>query len=285
MGYIVPLYDPLRILEEAAVLDNVLGGRLELGLVSGIAPDYFGPYGADYQNRRAITQEALALVKTAFSSPGPFSFNGEYHSYQNLQLSVRPLQTPHPPIWIESRDPKTLELLAREGVHTGYVFFTPKDEVAPRYREYLRLWQEAGHAGRPNTSYWTLVYVDETDELAMERVGPHITHTFTQVFGVREVNGTLVPQLAENAERRGEHAAAEIARHVTDVEYLVDHNLIFVGSPATVARNIRRAADEGMINTILCEMNFGSMSGEEIRRSITLFGTQVIPALRDYEPF
>ncbi len=76
MGYIVPLYDPLRIAEEAAVLDNVLGGRLELGLVSGIAPDYFGPYHADFQNRRAITNEALSFVKTALGADGRFSFNG-----------------------------------------------------------------------------------------------------------------------------------------------------------------------------------------------------------------
>jgi len=285
MGYIVPLYDPLRIAEEAAVLDNVLDGRLELGLVSGIAPDYFTPYGADYENRRAITEEALQFIKTAFATDGRFSFDGRFHQYENLQLSVRPLQKPHPPLWIESRDPKTLEFLAAEGVHTGYVFFTPKDEVAPRYRQYLRLWQQAGHAEKPNTSYWTLVYVDETDELARERALPHFNYTFTKVFGVREINGALVPQLAANAERRGEHRSAEIARHVTDVDYLIDHNLAFVGSPATVAKQIRQAAEEGMFNTVLCEMNYGAMSDEEVRRSITLFGTQVIPALRDYEPF
>jgi alkanesulfonate monooxygenase SsuD/methylene tetrahydromethanopterin reductase-like flavin-dependent oxidoreductase (luciferase family) len=285
MGYIVPLYDPLRILEEAAVLDNVLGGRLELGLVSGIAPDYFGPYKADFENRRAMTNEALSLVKTAFASEGPFTFEGEFHQYRDLQLSVKPLQKPHPPIWIESRDPATLELLAREAVHTGYVFFTPREQVAPRYREYLRLWQQAGHAERPNTSYWTLVYVDESDELALERARPHFLHAFTKVFGVREVNGVLTPQLAENAERRGDHAGAEIARHVTDLDYLLERNLVFVGSPATVARNMRRAAEEGMINTMLCELNFGAMGDEDLKRSIRLFGTQVIPALRAFEPF
>ncbi len=285
MGYIVPLYDPLRIVEEAAVLDNVMGGRLELGLVSGIAPDYFEPYKADFQNRRAITHEALSFVKTAFSAEGRFSFEGEFHQYHDLQLSVRPLQKPHPPIWIESRDPQTLELLAREGVHTGYVFFAPRQEIAPRYREYLRLWQQAGHPDKPNTSYWTLVYVDETDEIAIEKARPHFVHAFSSVFGVREVDGVLKPMLAENAERRGDFAAAEIARHLTEVDYLLDRNLVFVGSPETVARNIRRAAEEGMFNTLLCELNFGAMSDEDLTRSITLFGTQVIPALRAVEPF
>ena len=145
MGYIVPLYDPLRIAEEAATLDNVSNGRLELGLVSGILPDFFGPYGADFQNRRAIANEGLALVKTALTSQGAFSFEGTFHQYKNVTLSVTPLQKPHPPLWMQSRDADTLELLAKEGVHTGYLFFLPREETAPRYREYLKLWQQAGH--------------------------------------------------------------------------------------------------------------------------------------------
>lgn len=285
MGYIVPLYDPLRIVEEAAVLDNVLGGRLELGLVSGIAPEYFAPYRADYQNRRGITHEALRLMKTAFGTTGSFSFEGEFHQYSGVRLSVKPLQKPHPPMWIESRDPPTLELLAREGIHTGYVFFLPRQDVAPRYREYVNLWQRAGHPGKPNTSYWALAYVDETDEAAMDHARPHFKHAFTKVFGVREIDGVLRPTLAENAERRGDSGSAEIARHVSDVDWLVEHNLAFVGSPATVARNIRRAAEEGMFNTLLCEMNYGAMTDQEVERSIHLFGAEVIPALRDFETF
>ena len=104
MGNIAPLYDPLRIAEDAAVLDNVLHGRLELGIVSGIVPDFFGPYRADFQNRRALTHEALMLLKHALSSEGAFSFTGETRQYQNVTLGVKPLQKPHPPMWIHSRD-------------------------------------------------------------------------------------------------------------------------------------------------------------------------------------
>nr|NIO09346.1 LLM class flavin-dependent oxidoreductase [Deltaproteobacteria bacterium] len=94
MGYVVPLYDPLRIAEEAAALDNVTNGRLELGLVSGIIPDFFWPYKADFQNRRDIANEGMALVKTALSSQGPFNFEGKYHQYKNVDLSLKPLQKP-----------------------------------------------------------------------------------------------------------------------------------------------------------------------------------------------
>src|SRR4051794_5486626 len=105
MGYIVPLYDPLRIVEEAGVLDQVLNGRLELGLVSGITPDYFTHYQADFPNPPALTHEGLGILKAAFTSEGPFSYDGAFHQYTDVTLSVRPLQQPHPPMWIQSRDP------------------------------------------------------------------------------------------------------------------------------------------------------------------------------------
>jgi alkanesulfonate monooxygenase SsuD/methylene tetrahydromethanopterin reductase-like flavin-dependent oxidoreductase (luciferase family) len=285
MGYVVPLYDPLRIAEDAAVLDNVLNGRLELGLVSGIVPDFFGPYGADFKNRRVLGHEAVALVKRALSTRGAFSFEGSFHQYQNVTLSVQPLQKPHPPLWMHSRDADTLEILAREGVNTGYLFLVPRREVAPRYREYLRLWKEAGHREKPNIGYWILVYVDETDDKAVERARGYFTHCFTRVFGTRADGGIGYLRLAENFAKRGDPGGAEIARHAVDLAYLLEHNLAFVGSAKTVTEKIKAAAAEGLFNTVLGEFNIGDIAEEDLMRSIRLFGTEVIPALRDFEPY
>jgi len=186
---------------------------------------------------------------------------------------------------MQSRDPETLELLAREGVHTGYLLFVPREEVAPRYREYLRLWGAAGHRQKPNIGYWTLVYVDETDERAVATATPYIIHAFGQVFGFGDTGGINQWELADNYVKRGELGAAEIARNMTNVEYLLKRNVVFVGSPETVTRRIREAAEEGLFNTLFCEFNLGSMSEEELARSIRLFGAEVIPALRGFEPY
>ena len=285
MGNVVPLYDPLRIAEDAAVLDNLANGRFELGLVSGIVPDFFGPYGADFHNRRALTHEALLFLKHALSSDGAFSFTGESRQYQNVTLGVKPLQKPHPPIWIHSRDADTLALLAREGVHTGYLFLVPRNEVAPRYREYLRLWQEAGHKQKPNIGYWVLVYVDDTDEKAVAKAKPYFEHCFTHVFGTRADGGIGYLRLAENHAKRGNPGGAEIARHAIDVEFLRARNLAFVGSPKTVIEQIKSAAAEGLFNTVMAEFNIGAIEEVDLMRSIKLFGSEVLPALRDFEPY
>jgi len=285
MGYVAPLYDPLRIAEDAAVLDNLMNGRLELGLVAGIVPDFFGPYRADFNNRRLLTHEALTFVKQALSSDGAFSFDGPVHQYQNVTLSVKPLQKPHPPLWIHSRDAETLAFLAKEGVHTGYLFLVPRNEVAPRYREYLRLWTQAGHQGKPNIGYWVLIYVDDTDDKAMDKAKQYFTYCFTKVFGTRAEGGIGYQRLAENFMRRNDPGGAEIARHAPDVEYLVERNLAFVGSPKTVMQQIKAAAGEGLFNTVLGEFNSGDIAEQDLMRSIKLFGNEVIPALRNFEPY
>jgi alkanesulfonate monooxygenase SsuD/methylene tetrahydromethanopterin reductase-like flavin-dependent oxidoreductase (luciferase family) len=285
MGFVAPLHNPLRIAEDASVLDNLLHGRLELGLVSGIVPDFFGPYRADFQNRRALANEALAFVKKAFSTDGPFSFEGPFHQYENVTLSVKPVQKPHPPLWMHSRDADTLALLAQEGVHTGYLFLVPRHEVAPRYREYLRLWREAGHERKPNIGYWVLVYVDETDRKAVAKANQYFAYCFTKVFGTRADGGIGYQRLAENFMKRNDPGGAEIASHAADVEYLIGRNLAFVGSPETVVEQIKTAAGEGVFNTVLGEFNIGDIAEEDLMRSIRLFGTKVIPALRGFESY
>ena len=77
MGYIVPLYHPLRLAEEIAIVDQMLGGRMELGLVPGISPDYFRPFGVDYGQRKSPTFEFVDYLRAAFGETQPFSFHGE----------------------------------------------------------------------------------------------------------------------------------------------------------------------------------------------------------------
>ena len=260
--------------------------------MSGISPETFNHYShyldsrtETFEKRRGLTTELISLIKAAFATEGPFNFDGPYHQYQNVKLSVEPVQRPCPPLWMQTRDAETLRFLAQEGVNTGYVLFLPREEAAPRYREYLRLWKEAGHQQRPNIGYWTLVYVDETDELAVQKAAPHISHAFNQVFGVGDAGFETQARLIETFESRGEHGSAEIARNMSNVEYLLERNLVFVGSPETVVRQIRAASAEGMFNSVFAEFNMGWLEEEDLMRSIRLFGTEVMTELRNFEPY
>jgi alkanesulfonate monooxygenase SsuD/methylene tetrahydromethanopterin reductase-like flavin-dependent oxidoreductase (luciferase family) len=275
MGWLAPTHNPLRVVDEVTALDHVTNGRLDVGLVAGYAPHQLGAFGIDYAERRPRTIECYELLKTACASPERFSFEGPFHRYTDVALQVPPLQEPHPPVWIESVDPGTLAYLAREGINTGYVLYMLRDEIAPLYREYLRLWEKAGHARRPDINYWTLVYVDETDDKAWEVAGPHWLHVYEKLHPMT--------MLIESRRQRKEHRGEAWVRGFTDLRFVREHDAALIGSPATVAAKIRQYAREGVFNTLIGEFNFGAMDEDDLMRSIRLFAGEVIPSLRPFD--
>jgi alkanesulfonate monooxygenase SsuD/methylene tetrahydromethanopterin reductase-like flavin-dependent oxidoreductase (luciferase family) len=288
MGHIVPLHNPLRLVEEIAVADQMIGGRLEVGLVPGISPRPFEPFQVDFESRRAVTLEFVDFLRAAFADAPSFSFHGKYHNVDDTKLAVEPLQKPHPPLWIETRDVATLEFCAREGIHVGYFLISPKEQCAPRYRVYLENWKKAGHRGTPNIGYSTVVYVDETDEKALKTALAEAGQAYRGFLPQTDDPAELKRFQEEHAQRyvdRKEHGAAEIALHLLDADWLLAHDLILIGSPDTVAKKLKKIATDGVFNTFFAEFNFGQLGEADLMRSIRLFGTEVMPQLRDFEPF
>jgi alkanesulfonate monooxygenase SsuD/methylene tetrahydromethanopterin reductase-like flavin-dependent oxidoreductase (luciferase family) len=291
MGYVAALYNPVKIAEEAAALDQVLGGRLELGITSGLTPAFFGPYGADFAERKARARECAELLQAAFGPGDRFDFKGEFHRYAGLTLSVPPAQRPHPPLWMPTSDRATLQWLASIGANTSSTMVVPRPALAVLHRHYLNCWRQAGHPAKPDIGYWAPVHVAGTDDEAISRAAPHIIHTLTKTLlsvpgGVAPLPEAEQRQLNASAAPRASGLTTEtILANASDINFLLDHNLVFVGSPATVARRLRAAAAEGMFNTILAEFDLGLMNEADITDSLRLFGTAVAPALRPYQPY
>ena len=191
MGYVFGMHSPMSIVEEVAILDNVLDGRMEIGIVTGNMPEHFEIFGGDWLSRSTTTREGIALLKSAFVTDGSFNFEGPVHRYQDIELHLKPVQKPSPPMWWTSRQPDSLEFMAKEGVHAAYGIFQPRLDMAPVMAGYRRSWRRAGHSQTPNIGYLSQVYVDETDELAVAKAAPHLRHTYDFVYRWR-VTG-LVP--------------------------------------------------------------------------------------------
>jgi alkanesulfonate monooxygenase SsuD/methylene tetrahydromethanopterin reductase-like flavin-dependent oxidoreductase (luciferase family) len=288
MGHVVALHHPVRLLEEIALTDQLTGGRIEVGLVPGILPSYFGPFGADFTGRREVTLEFARFMKAAYSTDGPVTWDGKHIKQSALEISVKPVQRPHPPLWMETRDKATLEFCAREGINTGYFLMFPRAEAKQRYAPYLAGWKANGFAGTPNIAYSTVVYVDETDQraidVALEDAGRAYAGFFSYSDDPAEIRAKQV-EAADYFEQRGDHASAQITLNILDKDYLMENELILIGSPDSVAKKLRRWAEEGSFNTFFGEFNFGNLAEDDLLRSIRLFGTEVMPRLRDYEPF
>ena len=288
MGYIVPLYHPLRLAEEIAIVDQMLGGRMELGLVPGINADYFRPFGLDYSQRKSPTLEFVDYLSAAFGEAQPFSFHGQEFHTDNARISVQPAQLPHPPLWMMSRDPQTLEFCARHAINPGYFLVYPRADAAPRYRKFLADWKATGRAQKPNIAYCSVVYVDESDDKAIETALFRASRAYEGFLKPPKPGETFEERAKEHAKMfvgRGEPGASEIMQHLFDADYLFKHDLVFIGSPQTVAAKIRAAAQAGVFNVFMGEFNFADLPEDALLRSIRLFGEKVIPALSGFEPF
>jgi alkanesulfonate monooxygenase SsuD/methylene tetrahydromethanopterin reductase-like flavin-dependent oxidoreductase (luciferase family) len=288
MGYVVPLYHPLRLAEEIAIVDQMLGGRMEVGLVPGINPDYFKPFGLDFNLRKSPTIEFVDYMRAAYGETQPFSFHGEVHNTQSAVLSVQPMQKPHPPLWMMSRDPQTLEFCAANGINPGYFLVYPRAAATPRYVKFLDDWNKAGWPRKPNIAYCTIVYVDETDEKALDVALARAARAYEGFLPPPQLGETFEQRVREHAKKfigRGEPGASEIMANLFDAGYLMKHELVFIGSPETVATKIHAAAQAGLFNVFMGEFNFADLPETDLLRSIRLFGEKVIPALRGYEPF
>lgn len=287
MGYIVPLYGSLRLAEEIALLDQMLGGRLEVGLVPGINPIYFEPFGLKYDARKGPTLEYVDYLRTAYGEQ-PFSFEGEHHRTTKARLAVMPAQRPHPPLWMQSRDPETLKFCAANGLNTGYFLVYPREDAAPRYRDFIAEWEKYDWGRKPQIAYSTVVYVDESDDKALDKAADLAARAYEGFLDDPQPGQTFEDRVKAFSDRfiaRKEDGAAQIMANIFNRDYLLENDLVFIGSPQTVAEKLQKAAETGFFNTFLGEFNFGDMAEDDLLRSIRLFGEKVMPAVRDYEPF
>src|SRR5581483_10355169 len=94
--YLLPLYNPLRLLEEICMLDQLSGGRLELGVGRGISPYELGYFGVDPAKTRALFDEALAIILAGLTRER-LTYHGRYHHFDDVPIELRPLQRPYPP--------------------------------------------------------------------------------------------------------------------------------------------------------------------------------------------
>ena len=289
MGYIVPLYHPLRLAEEIAIVDQMLGGRMELGLVPGINPDYFRPFGLDYAQRKTPTLEFVDYLCAAFGDKQPFEFHGaDFNTVGPTELAVQPLQKPHPPLWMMSRDPQTLEFCAKNGINPGYFLIYPRKDAAPRYKVFLENWKQAGHARKPKIAYCTVIYVDDTDQKALDVAAFRASRAYEGFLKPAKPGETFEERARAHSAfftGRGEPGASEIMCNLFDQDYLLKNDLVYIGSAKTVAEKLRASAEAGMFNVFLGEFNFSDLPEADMLRSIRLFGEKVMPALRDFEPF
>lgn len=114
--YVLPLRNPAQLAQETAVLDQVCGGRLDVGLGIGHRALEYRAFNIDPRTRGARMEEGLEVLKLAWTTR-PFSYKGRFHTFENIEVTPEPLQQPHPPLWIGATTPRAAERAGRHGAN------------------------------------------------------------------------------------------------------------------------------------------------------------------------
>ena len=260
--YCLPLYHPLRLLEEICMLDQMSGGRLEMGIGRGISPYEVGYYGVDYQQAPAMYREAFELIIQGLAAD-ELHYAGEYYSVDGMTMELKPVQTPHPPLWYGLNTPDGAVWPAENGVNI--VSSEPAQQlraVTDRYRE---TWDAAGKAQSeiPRMGMNRFVYVGETETEArtvIERAYPVWRQSIMALWNRY-------------------NSAPRSVRYVETFAELEALGQGIAGTPEQVAEKMAAQYDAAGINYFLCRFAFGDLTLEESMRSVDLFAERVTPAL------
>ena len=178
LGNILPLRNhPVRVAEEYAMIDCLSNGRLIAGFVRGIPPEYIW-YGVNPEESRGRFEEAYDLIMTAWTQP-VWSHEGKFFQLKDCAIWPRPLQQPHPPIWIAARSAESIEWCVKRHLPTAQVYQTT-GQIEDTFGYYRKVARDEGWEATPDDFILCRhIYIDESDKKAQEVAEPAMRYFFT----------------------------------------------------------------------------------------------------------
>jgi alkanesulfonate monooxygenase SsuD/methylene tetrahydromethanopterin reductase-like flavin-dependent oxidoreductase (luciferase family) len=273
-GAVVPAFNhPLKYAAELAELDCISGGRLDAGFARAFLPDEFEAFGVPLEESRARFEEGIAACIRLWTEEN-VTFHGRFHRWEQVTVLPRPVQQPHPPVWVAAiGTPESFEWAGRMGYHLMFVpYVSDFEQLAGLIRRYRAAWRAAGHPpGRERVAYSAHCYVAESRAAALEGVRP-AWEQYHRVFyeRLRRWVGHPSPQY------RGYDRIAAVVDRFT-FEQMVAERRLFVGTPDEVAEQFAWARELFGEAEPSLQVNFANLSEAEARRTLELLAAHVLP--------
>jgi alkanesulfonate monooxygenase SsuD/methylene tetrahydromethanopterin reductase-like flavin-dependent oxidoreductase (luciferase family) len=262
MVYLLPFHHPLRLIEEVCMLDQMSGGRFELGVGRGVSPIETELFGLDFAQTQAMYHEAFQVLLKGLDTD-ELSFEGKFYRLHNVPMVLRPVQRPHPPLWYGVNNPDNAEWPAANDVNI--VALGPRPIVGPIFSRYCAARRQLGKDASTLYGVGRHVVVADTDEEALaiaRRAYPRWRTSFRWLF-----------------ERHG--VEPRIAAYPPTFDELCQIDNGVAGSPQTVRDFIAAEAETTGPNYFVSRLAFGDMTLAESLHSLELFAQEVMPAFRD----
>jgi len=292
MGNSLALYDPpIRVAEEMAMIDCISGGRVVAGFPVGTPMDTCYAYGRNPSQLRQRYYEAHDLVMRAWREREPFTFNGRFHKLRYVNVWPRPLQDPHPPIWIPGGGSvETWRWCAERDYVYSYLSYFGYKAGEATMRGY---WEEMDRLGKDRNPYRAgflqFVGVGESRDEALDLYREaaeyfygrclHVDPRYAAPPGYAS-ESTLRARVSSQVVRAADASRASASQPL-DFETIVDRGFVVVGSPDEVAEQLREVAVNLNVGHLMLLLQFGNMNRQLTLHNTELFAKRVLPQLRD----
>lgn len=288
LGNILPLRNhPVRVAEEYAMIDCLSNGRLIAGFVRGIPAEYVW-YGVNPEESRGRFQEAYDLIMTAWTN-SVWSFEGEFYSLKDCAIWPRPLQQPHPPIWIAARSAESIEWCVKRHLPCAQVYQTT-GQIEDTFNYYRSKAKEDGWEAQPDDFILCRhIYIDESNKKAQEIAEPAMRYFFSVYNrGFNDaINQTAADQqklLAKLTSERSFNYFREGNRSRIDFstlgwDELIKSGYMIAGDPDSVARQIQDQMKQIGADHFMGMFHIGNLAHEKVISSLNLFKKEIMPRL------
>lgn len=265
---VTPFWDPLRLAEDIAITDLLTDGRLEIGLGRGYQPLEFRGLGVDQDRSRELFEEQFEVMRLAWTAEDFTSSGKHFPVTYPITVLPRPMQLPHPPIWMAVQSQTSLDWAADHGcdvILSGAS--TPWEELSDwidRFAE-RRVPAPDNPSRAPRVGMLRHVFVAETEAEARDALW--------QSRWQRGVAERL--RLGEEQIRAGRNSLDGFTHSMSEETWW---DRIVYGTPEWCIAQMRRQAEAG-VTDVLAWFDIGGLPAESVQRSMRLFATEVMPAL------
>jgi alkanesulfonate monooxygenase SsuD/methylene tetrahydromethanopterin reductase-like flavin-dependent oxidoreductase (luciferase family) len=259
LGYSLPLYHPIRLIEEIGMLDQMSGGRFEMGVGRGVSPFEVGFYAVNHADGPRQFPEALQLIKQGLASD-ELTFSGEFYSFKNVPMLLKPVQRPFPPIWYGVLSPEAAYWAASE--KASFVTLVPPEPARAIIERYKLEWAKFG---------W------EESELPLMGITRHVVLAETTAAALR---------IAERAYRRWvKHMELLWVQNGTklplglppEIGPLLAARAAFAGTARDFKGYLQDQISSTGTNYFVCDVAFGDLTPAESMQTVKLLGEEVLP--------
>jgi probable F420-dependent oxidoreductase len=261
---LLPLYDPVHVAEDCAVLDIISGGRLILGIGQGYRPEEFTAFRADLRQRAEMLREGVNLIRSLWTEP-EVTFEGAHFRTKKLPLRPKPVQKPAPPIWVAAKKRKAVELAAE----IGDGWFADPITPLPIIRKNRDFWERSLQQHRKDPAAQSFAYYREfvvfQDDSTARRIGkePLMDGWRNYLRWGHLVNDDGVP----------------IAPETNGVLESLVQTRFTLGGPERCLEEARMLASTLKLTSLIAKMKFPGLPHERVSESIRLFGERILPEI------